>query len=69
MGYVRAPVPVGLTEEEERQAHLDLRRREVVATEEDLAMRRANRKWDVISAIASGVIPIATFLGLQKWWK
>jgi adenine/guanine phosphoribosyltransferase-like PRPP-binding protein len=62
-------MPVGLTEEEERDALLELRRREVELAEHDFAHRRKSAKWDVIATIGTAVIPIATFLGLQRILK
>lgn len=67
---------VGLTEEEERDAMLALREREVKVSEQRLELEREQAKaaakgrfWDILQAVALAGIPIITFLGWDNFFR
>lgn len=62
-------VPVGITEEESRDAMLDLRRREVSILEKQYADSQKSKTWENLIKAATVVIPLLTFFGVKEYFK
>jgi hypothetical protein len=69
MAYETSHTPVGLTEEDERTIMVELRRQEVGLEERRLEAERKRGFWEALQAIALIGIPIATFFGLQRYFR
>ena len=62
-------IPVGITEEEHRSRHIAVQEQMLELRRKEIASQGRDRFWSAITAIATVGIPIATFLGVQAYFK
>lgn len=62
-------VPVGITEEEHRDQDLAIRKEMLALKKTELERSQRQTFWSIAGTIASVGIPIATFLGLEAYFR